>query len=529
MTGARRGIVVALALLFVLPVLRPSEAEARKRIGLAPFRGGRRGRVLRNRLWRVLRRRVRFVSWRRIRRQGIGSRARYRRTSAKLRISAFVTGQVRRRGRYYTGIVVVRNGATGRASVAATWRRRGFRRVLRIPGYVRQKIIQAINATSVAGRAVARDDPPPKKDPSWAVDQQNKKPPDKNLGFKAPVVRRTRKKKPPTVTKRPSGPVGELPVTHAPLELGAGAEFFSRNLRYNDDLFGAMRPYELPLSPAVAAHVDWYPAAHFKRGFISHIGISAAFRYAIGISSDTSTGAAFPTSSFMVRAGLIARIPGPRYLVYLTAGWGMESFSIDDGDGESKPEIPSVSYQFVRLGGGGRIRVWRRLWLLGSLAYLLVVSQGEIASETYFPRAKAGGFEGKIELAYGIWRGLMVRGGFSLRRYFLSMNPEPGDRNVAGGAIDQFINFNVGLVYRFGGSAPSSGGDAEPAEPAGDDDNIFSDSTKRRRKRRRGDAPKKKKAEPRDDPKPPPKKADPLEPDDGDSDKGDKADPDDIF
>ena len=47
--------------------------------------------------------------------------------------------------------------------------------------------------------------------------------------------------------------------------------------------------------------------------------------------------------------------------------------------------------------------------------------------------------------------GLDLLVGIDYRRYFLSMHSEPGDANVAGGALDQYLAGWLGVGYRLPG------------------------------------------------------------------------------
>ena len=44
---------------------------------------------------------------------------------------------------------------------------------------------------------------------------------------------------------------------------------------------------------------------------------------------------------------------------------------------------------------------------------------------------------------------LEIRGGFEFRRYFLAFDPDVGDANVAGGAVDHYFTGSLGLAIRF--------------------------------------------------------------------------------
>jgi len=52
-------------------------------------------------------------------------------------------------------------------------------------------------------------------------------------------------------------------------------------------------------------------------------------------------------------------------------------------------------------------------------------------------------------VGYELDAGLEIRLGFDVRRYFFSMNPEVGDPFIAGGALDQYLGYTLGIAYRY--------------------------------------------------------------------------------
>jgi hypothetical protein len=53
---------------------------------------------------------------------------------------------------------------------------------------------------------------------------------------------------------------------------------------------------------------------------------------------------------------------------------------------------------------------------------------------------------------YEILPGLDILAGFDFRRYFYTLHPKPGDPNIAGGALDEYIAGWGGIQYRLPGS-----------------------------------------------------------------------------
>jgi long-subunit fatty acid transport protein len=121
--------------------------------------------------------------------------------------------------------------------------------------------------------------------------------------------------------------------------------------------------------------------------------------------------------------------------------------------------------------------------LQANAAYLACLSVGgTISSSSYFPRAKCNGFEAGVGAGYRLADQWEIRAGVDWRRFGLDFHVKTSDVTmdpgstpaIAGGAIDQYIQINVGIAYVFGGSgsesahpAESSGGAAKPAKSDG--------------------------------------------------------------
>lgn len=230
-----------------------------------------------------------------------------------------------------------------------------------------------------------------------------------------------------------------------------GVKFFSRSLSWNDDLFGALRAYELGGAPALVVSTTWYPGAHFSEGIVGSIGLAFDLEHAFAVESTTSDGERFPTTELAWAFGLRGRFAlGPATVLPLVQ-YGGHVYAIDPaGPGNPRPAIPDVSYRFVRAGLGGRMELIPEFVLHVDLAYLFVSEAGEIISELYFPHGEVGGVEVAVGASYRVTGPLWVEVGFDVRRYFFTMNPVPGDLWVAGGAVDQYLGARFGLAIRPG-------------------------------------------------------------------------------
>jgi hypothetical protein len=246
------------------------------------------------------------------------------------------------------------------------------------------------------------------------------------------------------------GGMGKTPLTFA-VTLGG----FNRNYSYNDDIFGRLRAYSLDFGPLVGAQLLWFPAAHFTDGFAGNIGLDARFETAFGIKSRDSRMLEFPTNMWGWSAGARVRIPFDDHQLFVNAGYGQQSFSIDAIDVDNpKPEVPDVNYKFLRAGAGARL-AFGPLAFEVDFAYLFLLSSGQLGSEQWFPREGGGGIEAGLTVGFFVVEDVLeLRLGGQLRRYFFSLNPEVGDPDdrIAGGALDQYWLGNLGIAVHLPGN-----------------------------------------------------------------------------
>ena len=235
----------------------------------------------------------------------------------------------------------------------------------------------------------------------------------------------------------------------SPLEATLAFGIGTRNYRYSDDLFSALRAYKMGPTPLASLATRWYPAAHFTGGAAAHVGIAASFEQAFLIES-RANGESYDTSARQWLLGLHGRLPLDSLELGADIGLGNHSFEVDDDP--ARPLVPDVSYQFVRLGIDARYRT--SSWLLaGAIGYRHVTDAGAISTDEWFPRLSVAGLDAGAHVGLGVSEGLHLLVGVLYRRYGFSMNPEPGDPHVAGGALDSYISGWAGV----GGELPGKG------------------------------------------------------------------------
>jgi hypothetical protein len=227
------------------------------------------------------------------------------------------------------------------------------------------------------------------------------------------------------------------------IDVGIGAHVYSRNFRYNESWQGGHQEYRLPAVPAPALSLDIFPHKYF--GF----GINA--EYSVALISEDAMKNRYRTGSFGYGvSGKVRYSLGPVGLIG-GVGYAANNFKITpETDDTTPPRVAGVDYKQLRAGVAARIPITDKFAIIGGGNYLHLLSMGEIASDKYFPRATGMGGEGfgGIALALPWMAGLEGRAMLDFRRYVFSMNSDPGDMHVAGGAVDQYIGVNIGFGLR---------------------------------------------------------------------------------
>ena len=351
----------------------------------------------------------------------------------------------RQGGDLYT--VMVLNGADG--SPLATFRLRGGKKPLKaLPKPNAKALMEGLSEAKAPGREAPKPPPEETKPPP-----EETKPEDKPVAEKKPEERSRPKPSeppPPPAEEIRSQPEEEVATTPSKkekpqaLRLGVGFKMFDRRFGYRDDLFDALSTYYLPIGPAVGGDLELFPAAFVTSSFAANVGVQASFDYAVGIASRAEDGTRYGTQALNVRASLTARIPVSVLTIQPFVGFSRQTYSISSSTGV-KPNIPSVGYNALRPGLLLKLKIFGPVSLQLGAAYQALLQTGEIGA--YFPRARAGGLDAGGALTVGLMERLEVRLAGEYQRYWFSMNPEPGDTYVAGGALDIFVSGTLSVAF----------------------------------------------------------------------------------
>lgn len=359
-------------------------------------------------------------AWRRL---GLEARsdADYAALARELDVAAVVQGVMGREGRNVTCELSVRNGRDGSTLESIVFR---ARRVPALTGVVKQRAWESLRDPLQRAEPPGLAAEPAPLDPAL-------------IGAQPPV-------------EVPLEEVLDDPASPAapPLRLDAGLGILTRQLNYNDDVNGVLRPYSSGVHPTINLRAEVYPAAFTMGGLAADFGLVLGYQHIFVSASQTSDGAEFPTSASALSAGLVwrAQVAAPLQL-RVEALYGQRSFTVEDAaDGTPKPVIPSVGYQRLDLAAGARWSPTPRFGLHARLAYLLPLSGGEFTSADYFSRASIHGVQGGLGVRFGLVGPLALDLGVAIERYASTFNTQPGDPFTAGGAVDQYITAGLGVA-----------------------------------------------------------------------------------
>ena len=244
-----------------------------------------------------------------------------------------------------------------------------------------------------------------------------------------------------------------------------GLDFGGRQLHYRDRVSNdSLRPYDLPsgiplpVAPGLAASAEIFPLASTGWSAARDIGLSARGAYNI-VSS--KVGDVTPTTrwfswEFNVRGRLLLGARETANVIGLEAGLGRQAFKLS-APGAVQDILPSVDYYYWRLGADDRVPLGVASLIFGA-AYRHLESRRGPSGDTvlaaglfgeHFPHASIAGLDCKLGVAVPLARAIEARILLNYVRYWSSLHPEPGDPYVARGALDLFINADIGIAAAF--------------------------------------------------------------------------------
>jgi hypothetical protein len=244
-----------------------------------------------------------------------------------------------------------------------------------------------------------------------------------------------------------------------------GLDLGGRQYHYNQRITNStLRPYDLPdgallpVAPGVAASGELYPLAGSDAGPGRDIGVVFDWRYDFVSTNIGDVSVATRWSSWA--AGLRARFHtgrrGSSPVIGVEAGTGALLFDFRDA-GALGPIMPSVDYRYLYLGADLRVPLgllaltagagYRSLLTTTAASGQNIPSAGALGE--HFPHADIRGFDAKAGAAWSVTKWMEARVVIHYVRFWATLHPDVGATYVAGGALDQFLNTDIGLAAHF--------------------------------------------------------------------------------
>jgi hypothetical protein len=231
-----------------------------------------------------------------------------------------------------------------------------------------------------------------------------------------------------------------LPSLDASFSVGTSV----RRLFFRDRLTPTLVGWQSGALAVWGLSVQGYPSTGRLPG-LDDVGAYGSYSRSLHSSTLTADGTLeFTTQEIAWEAGLRWRavVDGKEHGA-VTFGYGSLRH---DFSGARLPGylLPAGTIQYWRPGLEGRLTLGP-LALGAGAAYLLVVRQDFLS--TYFPRAGKGGVEASVRASMDVGKvGLTLSGRY--QRFFYSLNPQPYDPYVAGGALDEMFTVDLACSYR---------------------------------------------------------------------------------
>jgi hypothetical protein len=354
-----------------------------------------------------------------------------------LQVRAFLSANVQKRGTWKV-LMVVRKGDTGEALgrfVVAN------RRLDQLESTLTKRTSRQIGA--LIARAGTSDsrlrtvaltsavEPP-------TIDAQAKLQEKKELDAQEPAAAPDA---PAEVADEPgprSAPKKALPVA----AIGLETRVFNRSFKHTQNQ-SRLNDYALSGAMSAAMSADLHPFAAAASA-LAPLGLHGALEYGLGVGSrvagteerlSTDVHAWSVGLSYAVMSGAFTFAPG--------VGYGSSNF-----DSGSKGGAPNASYRAVEPGASLTWAATNQLSLRAAGEYLRVLSAGPLTTADRFPRATVNGAEASLAVSYAVLDSLELAASGGMRRYGIATNVIPGDKTIAGGAVDQTTWLGLGLSYR---------------------------------------------------------------------------------
>ena len=227
----------------------------------------------------------------------------------------------------------------------------------------------------------------------------------------------------------------------------ASADLGNRRFTYSDPVGPLLAPYRLPVAPMASFGLEAYPFAGSGVPVLRDLGFRGRLSSAFAVGTKTPEGAELDTSWTRFGGELRQRflVPGEHPMEFGVFIGGDASYFGMSTKAPVAALLPAARTAALRFGVDARFLLAWRLSFLVSGSYLVVTSRGEIYDRFRSPSVKGVDADGGF--AIGLIPGLELRATGRYTRYFATFEPRIGDAIVAGGAVDQQLQFGLGARY----------------------------------------------------------------------------------
>jgi hypothetical protein len=238
-----------------------------------------------------------------------------------------------------------------------------------------------------------------------------------------------------------------LAAGRSEVAVSLSAGLASRHFTYSDPIGRLLRPYKLPAAPMASFGLEAYPLAATSVPVLRDLGFAGRVSRAIAVDSKTPEGAKLETSWTRFSGELRQRllVPGPHAFEAGIFAGADASYFVMSTTTKLAALLPTARAISLRFGFDARVLVAGRLSLMLSGAYLDTTSPGEIYER--FRRPRVAGVDGAFGCAVGLTPGFEAQLTGEYTRYFATFKPAVGDTAVAGGALDEQLQFGLGVRY----------------------------------------------------------------------------------
>jgi TolB-like protein len=400
-----------------------------------------------------------------------------------LDLSAFIEGDVEKKGHRLQATVRVRDASTGSVVHEETWSRRpsGLKT---IKPQVWVALGPAIGETSAPAKPKpakttkpSKTKPPPPPPPEEEEEQEDEE-------EEVPVARSTeeddaaerkrarqqaqqerererareeeeeeQEREQRSEKKKKSGPDNQS-ASHPALVAFFGPRIMWRTLQYegspsstNFQTYSSSDEGTPSFNLALGAR--WFPGAHKRSDWLSDIGLDFDLDYALGLKAKVAeSNKKVSVSAYELGIGAIYRIPLDSFVPFVRLGFVKHVFDVD------LPTMPGLSYSNIRIGAGTSINLVDWLAFDVNFAYLLVLGAGELEDANFGEDVSTTGWEaggGALVRFNEVW-GARLALDYRRYKYDFGLSDNPGTVLPKSGT-DGYLRLSAAVVFTLPGEA----------------------------------------------------------------------------